>query len=185
MAHTCSRPGNPKRADRLPVIRLTTRQSRAVAGSGATRALRAEPGHGTASQGGWWERGTRVPAPFCILRALGFGCRNAEEKQRAGAGKAPRAVQLPGCVAAAVAAGTPPRAARASRPPAPRAWGAATLKSSFPHPFSDRSLLSWPSVGVTCSGLCPSPVGAGTDLACRAQPQMPGGAAGAACLSCL
>lgn len=175
MAHTCSRPGNPKRADRLPVIRLTARQSRAVAGSGAPRALRPEPGHGTASQGGWWERGTRVPARFCILRALGFGCRNAEEKQRAGAGlcRCCRRRRDPTTCSPGIS------------PACPRAWGAATLKSSFSHPFSDRSLHSWPSVGVTCSGLCPSPVGAGTDLACRAQPQMPGGAAGAACLSSL
>lgn len=99
------------------------------------------------------------------------------------AGKALRAVQLLGCITAAVAGGTPPRAACAFHLPAPRAWGAATLRPSSSHPFSDRSPHSRPFVGITCSGLCPSPIGAGTDLACRAQPRMPGGAGGAACLS--
>ena len=120
-----------------------------------------------------------MSARFCILCTLGFGSRNAKEEQQSpGAGRSTAGWEgTAGCAGAGLChCGSrrrgPHHLQPVHRPPGPRAWGAATLRSSSSHPCSDRSLHSRPSVGITCSGLCPSPIGAGTDLACRAQPRM-------------
>jgi len=67
-------------------------------------------------------------------------------------------------MAAGLAGGAPPRSAWASRPPAPQAWGAPTLRPSSSHPVSDRTLHSRLSAGITCSGLRPCPTRAGAEL---------------------